>query len=190
MATTSPLQVELSLQAPFFGMPEDEELDASALDEVSGPIPPSTWHQWLETWLTHLQVNESPSNAYELTLRLTDDGEVQSLNAAYRQKDQPTDVLSFAALESDLPLPPEIQEEIPLYLGDVVISVETAQYQAQERGHSLTQELAWLASHGLLHLLGWDHPDEASLQRMLKQQEDLLQIVGFKIQYDDPNNEC
>jgi probable rRNA maturation factor len=70
---------------------------------------------------------------------------------------------------------------MPLYLGDIVISIDTAQQQAQKQGHTLLTELAWLASHGLLHLLGWDHPDEESLERMLKQQVKLLKSVGISI---------
>lgn len=61
--------------------------------------------------------------------------------------------------------------------GDIVISVPTARAQAKAQGHRLSQELAWLASHGLLHLLGWDHPDELSLQRMLQQQRQLLAAI-------------
>ncbi|HBB32820.1 MAG TPA: rRNA maturation RNase YbeY, partial [Cyanobacteria bacterium UBA9273] len=54
--------------------------------------------------------------------------------------------------------------------------------QAQQQGHSLETELAWLATHGLLHLLGWDHPDEVSLIRMLNQQKALLEIVNLTLQ--------
>ena len=61
-----------------------------------------------------------------------------------------------------------------LELGDIVISLDTAARQAPEHGHSLEQELLFLASHGLLHLLGWDHPDDASLAAMLARQERLL----------------
>ncbi len=127
------------------------------------------------TWLHQSQPVLSPMNAYELTLRLTTDAEIQHLNAVYRQKYQPTDVLAFAAIDSSESLPVEIYATQPYYLGDIIISLETATYQAQEAGHSLTCELAWLASHGLLHLLGWDHPDQASLTRMLNEQEMLLQ---------------
>lgn len=63
---------------------------------------------------------------------------------------------------------------VPLELGDIVISVETAARQAPDHGHSLERELLFLASHGLLHLLGWDHPDDASLAAMLARQEALL----------------
>jgi len=61
-----------------------------------------------------------------------------------------------------------------LELGDIVISLDTAARQAPEHGHSLEQELLFLASHGLLHLVGWDHPDDASLAAMLARQGDLL----------------
>jgi probable rRNA maturation factor len=64
--------------------------------------------------------------------------------------------------------------------------VETANRQAAERNHTLTEELVWLAAHGLLHLLGWDHPDEESLRTMLEQQNRLLQAIGYSIQYDEP----
>ena len=62
----------------------------------------------------------------------------------------------------------------PLELGDIVISLETAARQAAAAGTSLEAELLFLASHGLLHLLGWDHPDEASLSAMLARQEALI----------------
>ncbi len=92
-------------------------------------------------------------------------------------------MLAFATLEVDYPQFDTVDAMSPLYLGDIVISVETAQMQAIQFGHSLDQELAWLAAHALLHLLGWDHPDEKSLVRMLKQQESLLQTIGVTINY-------
>ena len=79
---------------------------------------------------------------------------------------------------SDLPTDSDHCTE-PLYLGDIVISLETAAQQSQQQGHSLTVELAWLAAHGLLHLLGWDHPDAASLALMLEQQKILLTKVDL-----------
>jgi probable rRNA maturation factor len=66
----------------------------------------------------------------------------------------------------------------PLYLGDIIISVDTAQRQALEQNHELNTELLWLASHGFLHLLGWDHPDEGSLTKMLECQARLLGTIG------------
>jgi probable rRNA maturation factor len=200
-----PVQVEVNVQDYFFeDLPSDDEVDSkgeSSLQETisigpksseeaedtatSCPVSTSTWNDWFSRWLEHLPDDRPPAQAYELSLRLTDDQGIRSLNAQYRQQDRATDVLAFAALEADYPLPEELEAIAPLYLGDIVISVETAQRQAQEREHPLEQELAWLSAHALLHLLGWDHPDEESLGCMLSQQKELLQTIGFTTQYDD-----
>lgn len=160
------MQIEVSVQECV-----DQEL----------PIQPETWEIWFRKWLELLKPTQEgqplhPQEQYELSLRLTDDREIQSLNQNYRHKDQPTDVLAFASLEVDYPQFDELDTE-PLYLGDIVISVETADRQASP--HPLETELAWLAAHGLLHLLGWDHPDEPSLLQMLDQQQILLNAVGL-----------
>lgn len=134
------------------------------------------WVSWFETWLESLRDNLPVADGYEISLRLTSDREIQILNNQYRHKNQPTDVLAFAITEADIPLPIDINE--PLYLGDIVISLDTAARQAQNQNHSVVVELAWLSSHGLLHLLGWEHPNDESLTKMLKKQENLLQIVN------------
>lgn len=170
--TTIP-SVEVNLQDifGFLGSPNWE----------SSYIMSETWQEWVQTWLQAMKPNITLSDAYELSLRLTSNQEIQALNAQYRQKDQPTDVLAFAALEVDVPqYPMELAILEPLYLGDIIISVETASKQAQQNNHSLRVELAWLATHGLLHLLGWDHPNEESLQAMLSQQKNLLKLVGLQ----------
>lgn len=176
----SDIQVDVAVQDCFF---QDEENPQG--NPILSPVPLEQWEQWFQHWVKDLQTALPEYPGYELGLRLTTDADIQSLNAQYRHNDKPTDVLAFAALEGEYSLPEEIQASFPLYLGDIVISVDTAQVQAQERGHSLRQELAWLAAHGLLHLLGWDHPDEASLTSMLQQQTRLLQRVGLEMQYDD-----
>lgn len=148
----------------------------AAAGKDSFPIPPETWSRWFHAWLEALSPTVPEADSYELALRLTDDSEIQALNAQYGQKSKPTDVLAFAALEAGFPIPASGE---PLYLGDIVISLETAARQAQQQGHPLLPEVVWLASHGFLHLLGWDHPDEASLKKMLAQQETLLKrVVG------------
>ncbi|MHB0876032.1 MAG: rRNA maturation RNase YbeY [Anaerolineae bacterium] len=97
-----------------------------------------------------------------LTIVLTDDAELARLNEQFRGVEGPTDVLSF---ESDDGYPEEI-EEMQGYLGDVVISVERAAAQAAAGGHSLAEELALLAAHGALHLLGYDHAEEEERREM------------------------
>jgi probable rRNA maturation factor len=155
----------------------------------SMPIPAETWEIWFRHWLEIMRPMDAedglplhPQDWYELSLRLTDDQEIHSLNHQYRDKDQPTDVLAFASLEVDYPQSDQFTEE-PLYLGDIVISVETADRQALHHHHPLEMELAWLAAHGLLHLLGWDHPDDTRLLDMLDQQQILLKAVGLQVKF-------
>ncbi|YAI82715.1 MAG: rRNA maturation RNase YbeY [cyanobacterium endosymbiont of Rhopalodia sterrenbergii] len=170
------LTVDLYLQDVF----DLESLnDSDVFDLIT-----ATWQQWIQIWLEELHSIIAISKAYELSLRLTSDDEIQTFNNQYRHKNQPTDVLAFAALEVKVPQSSEkTNANDPLYLGDIIISVDTAKKQARQNHHSLTVELAWLVAHGLLHLLGWDHPDEESLQQMLAQQETLLKLVGLQ-----PNN--
>lgn len=159
-------------------------LDLAVQDSIDGPISSEQWESLFTIWLGQMAgdlaelAGDREADAhpeYEISLLLTTDEEVQTLNRDYRDKDQPTDVLSFAALEVDAPpLPPGE----PLTLGDIIISIETAQRQAENQKHSLATELQWLASHGLLHLLGWDHPDDESLARMLNQQGQLIKASG------------
>lgn len=176
----SDVQVEVSVQDCW-----DEASDwASNLERSGGdnsPISAETWQNWFERWLRILHVDLPPAPKYELSLRLTDDDEIQALNTQYRHQDKPTDVLAFAALEVDFPQLEEMRSRSPLYLGDIVISVDTARRQAQQQGHTLATELPWLAAHGLLHLLGWDHPDEDSLVQMLDRQTIMLQTVGIAV---------
>lgn len=132
------------------------------------------WIDWFQVWLESL----SSSQDCEIGLRLVGDRQIQTFNNQYRSLDQPTDVLAFAATEADISIPTDINE--PLYLGDIIISLDTAAKQANEQKHSLTIELAWLSSHGLLHLLGWDHPDDLALEKMLKKQLKLIYLLNIE----------
>ncbi|MBE9240345.1 rRNA maturation RNase YbeY [Synechocystis salina] len=172
MAPTSihQIAVELSLQTDLTG------------SAVAGPwveeLLANPWQGWCQSWLNCLAENLPPAPSYELTLLFTGDRRIQELNQQFRHQDKPTDVLAFAALEVDFPLTESEEMGEPLYLGDIVISLERADQQAKERGHSTKLEVVWLTAHGLLHLLGWDHPDEASLTTMLSQQSYLLTLIG------------
>jgi len=109
-----------------------------------------------------LELEDKPA---EVSILLTDDEGIQALNADFRGIDAPTDVLSFPANELSGPISeaflnagfmPEMQEGC-LILGDIAISVPRARAQAEEYGHSLSREMAFLAAHGTLHLMGYDH---------------------------------
>ena len=156
---------------------QDEVADfATSTDRPSD----EQWEAWLNTWLIYLNPTTSPIGAYELALRFTDDQRIRALNAHYRNIDKPTDVLAFPVVETNVPNVEALRQQIPIYLGDIVISVDTAQRQSSP--HPLNHELAWLAAHGLLHLLGWDHPNDAALMTMLQQQQALLQLVGISME--------
>ena len=142
-------------------------------------VDEAIWVGWFQNWLQTPGLELPPADTYELSLRLTTDAEIQALNAQFRHQDKSTDVLSFAAMEVDFPQVESAPGTLSLYLGDIIISVDTAVRQAPEHGYALDKELAWLASHGLLHLLGWDHPDEPSLLIMLNQQETFLDQSGL-----------
>lgn len=143
----------------------------SAMSQVES-IP---WSHWLQAWFDSLSTSNNLAPDCEIGLRITGDRQIQELNYQYRSLNNPTDVLAFAATEADIIIPTEFTE--PLYLGDIIISLDTAVKQATTQDHSLVVELAWLASHGVLHLLGWDHPNDEALQKMLHQQSQLVQLV-------------
>ncbi|MCS7059484.1 MAG: rRNA maturation RNase YbeY [Meiothermus sp.] len=104
-----------------------------------------------------------------LTLVLTDDTEVRALKKAHWGEDIPTDVLSFPSYEPGDPF-------VPPHLGDIVISLETAQRQAEALGHSLEEELRVLAAHALWHLLGHDHRSETEWAGFHRVQARALEI--------------
>ena len=106
---------------------------------------------------------------------VTDAEEIQRLNASYRGIDRVTDVLTFPAWEGDAILCP-----LDGYLGDIAICFERAQEQAEEYGHSLERELAFLSVHGALHLLGYDHMEPEDERNMFRRQTEILDATGIK----------
>lgn len=105
-------------------------------------------------------------SAAELSLALIGNAEMRGLNARYRKKDYPTDVLSFP-VEGGAP-------GVGALLGDVIISVEKAREQARERGRTEAEEIVTLLIHGIVHLLGYDHERSARDARAMKRQEDKI----------------
>lgn len=103
-----------------------------------------------------------------VSIALVDNAYIQKLNREYRQKDAPTDVLSFPLADDE--------DEI---LGDVVISLEKAQEQAKDYGHSFYREVAFLTVHGVLHLLGHDHYEEEETRLMREKEEKILKVLGL-----------
>jgi probable rRNA maturation factor len=113
-----------------------------------------------------------------VSLVLTDDAGIAALNREFRGVDAPTDVLSFPQLEAAGPVT-AVPAGAPLLLGDIVVSLQRAEAQAHEYGHTRARELGFLLVHGLLHLLGYNHetPDEAAT--MQARQEAILHALGL-----------
>ncbi|MFS0561754.1 rRNA maturation RNase YbeY [Terribacillus sp. 179-K 1B1 HS] len=116
----------------------------------------------------------------EMSITFVDNEEIQVINRNYRQKDAPTDVISFAMQEEGEGEQQIIGEEIPVVFGDIIISVDKAKEQAEDYGHSVERELGFLALHGFLHLLGYDHMNEADEKKMFGRQEEILNGFGLK----------
>jgi probable rRNA maturation factor len=115
---------------------------------------------------------EGRRNAPDVSVALVDDAYIRVLNREYRGVDQATDVLAF-------PMEPERDESAEPALGDIVISVERAREQARQFRHPLRRELALLAIHGVLHLLGYEDETEAGASAMWSRQKSLLeQLLG------------
>lgn len=117
---------------------------------------------------------EGINDEAELSVSIVNDKQIQALNNDYRSKDQPTDVLSFPFDDF------EAIEGMPVLLGDLIISFETAQEQAKQYNHSIERELCFLAVHGLLHLIGYTHDTEEEEKEMFGKQEKILQEYGLE----------
>ncbi len=115
----------------------------------------------------------------ELSLTFVTDEEIQEINREYRDKDQPTDVISFALNEQGENEQEIIAEGLPNVLGDIIISVPRIGAQAEEYGHSFERELGFLVVHGFLHLLGFDHMTDADEKEMFAKQENILNEYGL-----------
>ncbi|MCD2136854.1 rRNA maturation RNase YbeY [Salinicoccus halitifaciens] len=117
---------------------------------------------------------EAGSDA-EISVSFVDNEAIRELNHQYRDKDQVTDVISFAMEDDEFNL---IHEEAPRALGDIIISTGRAREQAEDYGHSYRRELLFLSLHGFLHLLGYDHMEEADEREMNRMQDEILEKFG------------
>ena len=125
----------------------------------------------------------------EVNVILTDNEAIQSINQEYRQIDAPTDVLSFPLVDYETPADFDHVEDTvedyfnpetgELMLGDIVISVDKVEEQAEKYGHSQTRELAFLVAHSMLHLCGYDHMEEEERLLMEARQNEILERRGY-----------
>ncbi|WP_367942766.1 rRNA maturation RNase YbeY [Enterocloster citroniae] len=138
--------------------------------------------------LASLDYEECPYEA-EVNVILTDNDAIQEINREHRCIDVPTDVLSFPMVDYKVPsdfdhvedavedyFNPETGE---LILGDIVISVDKVEEQADKYGHSQTRELAFLVAHSMLHLCGYDHMEDGEREQMEERQKKILETRGY-----------
>ena len=125
---------------------------------------------------------EGMENDVEVSVTFTDDEGIRELNNKFRKMDKPTDVLSFPLFDYEGEKEEPLFDELANNLGDIVISLERAMAQANEFGHSLEREVAFLTAHSMLHLLGYDHEtseeDEADMRR---RQSEIMERLGLSV---------
>jgi probable rRNA maturation factor len=145
-------------------------LDLQLASEAPNLPTEAQFQQWLEAAILPFQ------EIAEVTVRIVDEEESQQLNFDYREKDKPTNVLSFP-----FELPPGV-EELPL-LGDLVICAQVVAAEAVEQGKELNHHWAHMVVHGCLHLLGFDHINDADAEEMEAEEILILQQLGIKNPY-------
>nr|WP_122011875.1 rRNA maturation RNase YbeY [Maliibacterium massiliense] len=142
-------------------------------------LPDALLAQVRQAMCAALAAEGCPDNV-EASVLFMDDPSIAHLNGEFRGVEAPTDVLSFPMLEQfDYSQAPIDEETGRIYLGDVAISLERASAQAEAFGHSLAREVAYLAVHSALHLVGYDHINEAQREVMRKKEEAALAAIGL-----------
>ena len=122
---------------------------------------------------------ENFAKPYEVSISIVDNEEIRQINKQYRGIDGATDVLSFPLLTFEEGERPDFNEKNEVLLGDIIISLERAKEQAEEYGHSVKRELAFLTAHSMLHLLGYDHMEEEEEKEMFQKQREILNKAGI-----------
>ena len=139
--------------------------------------PPEDMEKLIEQCTATALAEEEIEDDAEVSVTLVDNERIRGMNAEFREIDRETDVLSFPlGDENGFEVDPDTDA---ILLGDIVISLEKAQSQAEEYGHSFKREVAFLITHSLFHLLGYDHMTENEEKEMFAKQEKVLQQLGI-----------
>ena len=133
----------------------------------------------VEKLLQHAAKVENIEDGSEVSITFVTNEAIHEINREYRDKDQPTDVISFALEEMGEGEVAIKGEGIPRVLGDIIISTDRTREQAEQFGHSFERELGFLAVHGFLHLLGYDHMNEEDEKVMFGKQDEILLSYGL-----------
>lgn len=153
-------------------------LDVDFLDETNSLDEKTS--KLSEELLQFSAKQENIPNGSEVSVTFVTNERIQEINREYRDKDAPTDVLSFALEEMGEDEIAITGGDMPRVLGDIIISVERAKEQAEDYGHSFERELGFLTVHGFLHLLGYDHMTEEDEKEMFGRQKEILDAFGLE----------
>ncbi|MCY7985465.1 rRNA maturation RNase YbeY [Bacillus inaquosorum] len=134
----------------------------------------------VENLLQFAAEREGVQDQAEVSVTIVTNEDIQQINKDYRGKDAPTDVISFALEEEGEGEVEIVGAEMPPVLGDIIISADRTREQAEEYNHSFKRELGFLAVHGFLHLLGYDHMTKEEEEEMFTKQKELLDAYGLK----------
>ena len=145
------------------------ELDFNSFDESFNNYQ-AIYEALLEKTLKHLSLNFDPY----ISVTIVNNDYIHEINRTYRHKDASTDVISFAFLDDNPERDNLFHSGKMVVLGEIYISYQKAEQQAQDYGHSLERELKFLFVHGLLHLLGYDHMNEKDEKIMFALQDEIL----------------
>jgi probable rRNA maturation factor len=149
------------------------QVDVQYALEGEGIPPASAFRIWTDAALADLGADT------ELVIRVVDEAESRALNPEYRGKDKPTNVLSFP-FEAPQGVPPD---EVGNYLGDLVICAPVVEREAGEQGKPLAAHWAHMVVHGVLHLRGYDHQDDAQAHEMEGREREILEGLGISDPY-------
>lgn len=133
----------------------------------------------VEKLLQHAAKVENIEDDSEVSITFVTNEAIHEINRTYRDKDQPTDVISFALEELGEGEIEILGDDMPRVLGDIIISIDRTKEQAEEYGHSFERELGFLAVHGFLHLLGYDHMTDEDEKAMFGKQNEILSTFGL-----------
>jgi probable rRNA maturation factor len=133
----------------------------------------------IERLLNFAAAKENVEENSEVSVTFVSNERIHEINREYRDKDAPTDVISFAMEELGEGEMELIGAGLPRVLGDIIVSIPKAEEQAKEYGHSFERELGFLCLHGFLHLLGYDHMEKVDEERMFTRQKEILDDYGL-----------
>lgn len=150
------------------------KIELDLIDELEIGIEPSL-EQKLKASIEAVLEEMAIDKPCEVSLTLTDNENIKTLNQTYRNKDSETDVLSFPQYDS---LIENVPKDPVLYLGDIVISVEKAKEQAVDFGHSFEREMVYLTVHSMYHLMGYDHMEDSEKVIMREMEKKTLKKLG------------